>query len=94
MTTRRRHSSNPYFFRMRPDFMAECLTLLPSTCTIHITATHSIIADMVTRVCLKTGKQTGVVTEMMRLQSHALLRLRIQIRRSLVLDIRWEEQHL
>jgi len=50
--------------------MAECLTLLPSTSTIHITATRSIIEDMVTRVCLKTGKQIGVVTEMMRLQFH------------------------
>ena len=56
---------------MRLDFMAEYLTLLPSTCTLHIIATHSIIADMVTRVCLKIGKRTGVVTEMMRLQFHA-----------------------
>ncbi len=94
MTTRLCRPLYQFCFHTRQGFTPEYLTLLPSTCTIHITATHSIIADMATRVCLKTGKQTGVVTEMMRLQSHALLRLRMQLLRSLVLDIRWVEQHL
>jgi len=47
--------------------MAECLTPLLIICKMLFTATHSIIADMVTRVCLKIGKQTGVGTEMTRL---------------------------